>query len=514
MSKIKNTGRKSTLKKILFLYCKLLFLSGMIFGLCSSGISAQGIQDIYSSLDSDTVISMDFKDASLKDILKIFSIQSGINFICSQEIKDRTVTLYLDKVSVREAMDNLFKANNLGYEFDEQAKIMLVKKAEAGVGTITKVFALEYARVSCSSIESEKSNFLAGEDEEEGGGEGEETGITSAIKALLSGSGKLSEEPRTNSLIITDLPNRFPIIEKTIKLLDVPVPQIMLEVEILDVKKSVVDKMGFTFGDSGVFGNNPLTLILPGSFLHKESSYFIGDLGKKGNQLDSSGVEGSVIFGNTFAGLLDLLRTDTDTRYLARPRILTLENETAEIDILTQEVIGEKIQYDSDGQITGRTAERSETGVSLRISPQVNLDTSEITMFLMPTVSEAATSNISGYRDPEVRGTKCLVRVRDGETVVVGGLIRYDKYETVSKIPILGDIPLIGGLFRHRNKEKDIERELLVFITPHIVKGDISLSVAKKSNVILSSREQDDSSQKSRSLSIESTLDSIDVGEY
>ncbi|MBL7081987.1 MAG: secretin and TonB N-terminal domain-containing protein [Candidatus Omnitrophica bacterium] len=512
MSKFKNTSQKSTPRKTLFLYCKFLSLTLIIFGFCISLISAQGVQEIYSHFDSTPAISMDFKDASLKDILKIFSIQSGVNFICSQDIEDRTVTLYLDNVSVKEALDKLFKANNLAYEFDEQAKIILVKKAGLELETITKVFPLKYASVSCSSIQTEKSDNLGGEDVEEG--EETEGGITLAIRALLSGSGKLTEEPRTNSLIITDLPNRFAIIEKTIKQLDIPVPQVMLEVEILDVKKSIVDKMGFTFGNSGAFGENPLTLILPGAFLHKEAKYFIGDLGKKGNQLDSTGAQGSVIFGNTFAGLLDFLRTRTDTRYLARPRILTLNNETAEIEITTDEVIGEKLEYDQEGFVTGRSAERYETGVTLRITPQINLETSEITMFLMPKVTEAATSNISGYRDPEERGAKCLVRVRDAETVVVGGLIRYDKYEVINKIPILGDIPIIGGLFRHKDKQKDIERELLVFITPHILKGDISLSVAQESNVILSSREQDASSKKTRSLSIESTLDSFDASEY
>ena len=116
---------------------------------------ATDIQEADVSLISTPVISMDFKDANLKDILKAFSIQSGLNFIASQDIEDKTVTLYLDKVSVKEAMDKLFKANKLDYEYYEDSKIILVKEAEPEIKTITKVYKLRYAPVSSSPIQEE-----------------------------------------------------------------------------------------------------------------------------------------------------------------------------------------------------------------------------------------------------------------------------------------------------------------------------------------------------------------------
>jgi len=485
-----------------------LLLCILSLGLCISQAYAQNTAQAYVSLNSNPVISMDLKDASIKDVLKAFSIQSGMNFIASQEIEDRKLTLYLDNVSAREAMDNLFKANNLTYEFDEQAKIILVKKAEALLQTITKVFPLKYASVSTSSIQEEMNNHLTS-DSDSGGGESgrwvteEKAGITSVIKDLLSSVGKLVEDPRTNSLVITDLPSRFPGIEKTIRQLDVPVPQVMLEVEMLDVSKNVVDKLGFEFGE------NPMTLLLPGGLKHLDF-FFVDSAGS------AEGATGALTLGSSYRALLDFLRIQTDTRDLARPRILTLDNETAEISITANAVIGEELQYNEAGVVTGRTAERADTGISLRITPQINMETREVTMFVVPEVIEAAVSSFSSsyssYRDSEERGTKSLIKVYDGETVVIGGLIRKVKNEVVKKLPILGDLPIIGALFRHINKSKNIERELLVFITPHILQDAYaSASLLETRSEILSSREQGSSFTEVRTLNIEAALNNLDA---
>ncbi|MFH1339277.1 MAG: secretin N-terminal domain-containing protein [Candidatus Omnitrophota bacterium] len=479
----------------------------LIFGFSVSGVFAQ---EDYSFLDSDKKISLDFKDAGLKDILKALSIQAGVNFIASQEIEDRTVTLYLDKVSVKEAMDKLFKANKLDYEYDEKAKIILVKKEEPRIETVTRVFPLKYARVSSSPIQIEINKSLR----EGAGGEGAGGGISAVAAKLLSAEGSLIEDPRTNSLIITDLPNRIKIIEQTIKDLDVSVPQVMLEVEILDVSKQLVDKLGFDFGA------NPITLMLPGEFVHEGARLFVGSLTRRENsKIDDSGAQGSVIFGTTYGGLLDLLRQRTDTKYLARPRILTLNNETAEIKIEANELIGLEPEFAGEYNeiVTGFTTERDTTGISLRVTPQINAETGEITMFIYPRVREARPSAIkpeiplpgqTDYQDVEERGTKTLVKVRDGETIIAGGLIHNNSTETLSKVPLLGDIPFLGALFRHKNKEKDTERELLVFITPHIIK-DTGLWPAPSINAILSSREQDVPSQEARLSSIQKALDSF-----
>jgi len=485
----------------------------------------------------EPTISMDFKDADLKDILKLFSIQSGLNFIASEAVEDRKITLYLDKVPLSKTMDRLFQANNLSYELDEEAGIFMVKDwGKPQIETITKVFYLKYATVSSSSLKEELSKQVSVGGGTTGGGTGkwaieDDTGITKAVKKILSEHGSVIEDFRTNSLIVTDIPSRMSTIAKVIASLDVPVPQVMLEVEMLDVSKNTVDKLGISWPQSLARLTVTGTKMVGFPFKGQDASNWVikPEAGVFGGPTSSSGWDFSdtgwiankfgpnilTVLGNTL--VLDFLRTQSDTKYLARPRILTLNNEVAEIKIVTNEAIGIKTTASSVGgaaTTTTEEAERAETGVSLRVTPQINLGTGEITMFIVPTVSEATTGGTftgSGgqsitFKDPEVRSTKSIVRVKDGETVIIGGLIRNESSETDTKVPILGNIPILGSLFRHKDKTKDKERELLVFITPHIIKDtNIELAQAKKVVPFLE-REQNTLSVIDRQAVINSSL--------
>lgn len=501
-------------------------------------------EDIFSDLppyelllpESEITISLDFKDASLKDILKVFSIQSGLNFIASEVVQDRTITLYLDNVPLKAAMDKLFKANNLTYELDKDARIFIVKEwGVPEVETITKIFTLKYASVSTSSLREDLHNYIssgegkgASSGDEGEGGEGEngtaekDAGITGAIKKLLSKHGSLIEEPRINSLIITDIPSRFPAIEETIKGLDIPVPLVMLEVEMLDVSKGTVDKLGLKWGDTSSY---PSILAMTLTGAKRGTKFPFSAWWPQEGMPDRKGtdytVPGTINFGTSYQILLQFIKSQTDTRVLARPRILTLNNETAEIMIVTDEVVGTETTLDTETNVQTTTAIRASdyalfsdemgTGVFLRVTPQINLETGEITMFIYPKVSDTvANTSFSTYRDPTLRSTKSVVRVKDSQTVVIGGLIRYDRSETITKFPFLGDIPWLGGLFRHRSKTKDEERELLVFITPHIIKEDQAqlAKIQKKGTVF--DREQNTESGLTRQNLINRFLSNLE----
>jgi len=442
-------------------------------------------------LDTEATISMDLQEASLKDVLKIFSVQSGLNFIASEAIKDKKLTLYLENVPIKEAMEKLFKANNLAYEFDEGSGIFIVKEGvKPLVELVTKVFFLKYATVSTSSLKEEMSGQLASSTSttSTSGGTTEgkwakekDAGITNIIKKVLSEQGSVIEDFRTNSLVVTDLPSRMPFIAQAIADLDIPIAQVMLEVEMLDVSKNAVDQLGV---------NWPTTVAKLDATKWSSKQWGPTILPVVGTQLT-----------------LDFLRTQTDTKTLARPRLLTLDNEPAEIKITTNEVIGETVTYDTTTKaITARAAERTETGVSLRVTPQINLETGEITMFIYPSVKEAAASAFGGgYRDPEERGTKSLVRVKDGETVIVGGLIRNEYAKVDTRLPILSDIPFLGALFRHKNTSRNKQRELLVFITPHIIK-DKNIVPTKIKKIALISQDP----YLERKVAVNTTLNSFE----
>ena len=116
-------------------------------------------EDLWLS-EIEPEISMDFKDANLKDVLKAFSIQSGLNFIASGAVEDRKITLYLEKVPLEKAMVKLFKANNLAYELDRDSNIFIVKDlGKPRMELITRVFNLQYATVSTSSLVKSRSQI-------------------------------------------------------------------------------------------------------------------------------------------------------------------------------------------------------------------------------------------------------------------------------------------------------------------------------------------------------------------
>lgn len=520
------------MKKFFSMSIFILFLSFYFFPLKLSANQelplSPGIQPQDKIASLDATISMDFKDANLKDILKIFSIQSGMNFIASQSLQDRRMTLYLDKVPIQEAMDKLFKANNLAYVLDKDSSVLIVKDlGEPQVDIITQVFFLKYATVSTSSLKEEMNKQMSsdtssgsssgssgsgGASSGSGGGSGKwgaesDAGITKVIKKLLSENGSVIEDFRTNSLIVTDIPMRIAVVSQVIKTLDVSVPQVMLEVEMLDASKNVVDKLGFEWSS-----NSPFTLLIQ----PHGSSFFLGDLARRKIAQSATNAQGAVTFGGTFAQVLDFLTTQTDTKYLARPRLLTLNNETAEIKITTQESIG--IKTTTYQATVSAEPERMETGVLLRVTPQINLETGEVTMFIFPQVASATAGNslTSGsltytYRDPEIRSTKTMVKVKDGQTVVLGGLIRDEVLSVTQKIPILGDIPIIGWLFKHQggSADKNIKRELLVFITPHIVK-DAPIELAQAKKISLLEREQSPAAKIERESVISGNLDLLE----
>lgn len=541
---------RKTLKKFFLCLCMFILLFFVSY-LRQLNAYTEGVEAA-ALYDPRLTISMDLKDASLKDILKVFSIQSGLNFIASEAVQERAITLYMDKVPLEEAMQKLFKANNLSYELDTDSNVFIVKDwGKLGVETVTRVFYLNYATVSSSPLEKDITDYLAtdteggfssysgsasggGTSSSSSGSSGEgatgaeegDSGITRAIKKLLSAEGQVIEDPRTNSLIVTDTPNRMEVIASVIASLDIAQPQVMLEVEMLDVNKNTVDKLGMNWANAGSFA---MTIISAA----RMTGFPLGQVGHMGVGLekvtnddivggtDTKYNAGEINFPTNLKWVFDFLRTQTDSKILARPRIMTLSNRTAEIQIITDESIGTVQSVTSGGQIGQSTteAERALTGITLRVTPQVNGEAGDVTMFLYPSVRNATTSltfaggTSSGgtalptFKDPAERATKQVVRIKDGDTVILGGLIRRELSQTITKLPVLGDIPFLGNFFKHKNKDKDEERELLVFITPHIVKdAPMKLAQAQGGSPALPEREQAADSAVSRESLINSSL--------
>jgi type II secretory pathway component GspD/PulD (secretin) len=471
----------------------------LIFAVIPLSFSQDNIYGDYLISDTDKIISLNLEGASLVDVLKMISQQVGLNFVSTEAVRERKLTLYMEKVPLKEAMDTIFKANNLTYDYYPEANIFVVKEmGKPSVELKTKVYYLKYARVKSSKIEKEIEDNLGTTRQEERTTTATETeeseSIKETVEKVLSEFGKVSEDPITNSLIVVDVPSQFPVIDELIDKLDTPPPKVMIEVEMLDVSKRLIDKIGFNFAN-GLYGKfTPGSFNTPFPFPRK----WVSPGTIKWTSTPTRELTLGTLDLSSFTTVLQFLTTDTSTKILARPKILTLSNQTSEVNLTIDEVIG-LTTTTTEGGTTQESVERGETGTKLRVTPQVNPDTKEITLFLQFFNREAKDSGFtqSGLGNSEIpnieeRGTKSVVRLKNGETLMIGGLIRNKTEETITKIPLLGDMPFLGRLFRYKNKDNE-ERELLVFLTPQIIEDGAPF--AKANNIF--HREQADYLRKS-----------------
>ncbi|NLX18292.1 MAG: type II secretion system protein GspD [Desulfobulbus sp.] len=446
-------------------------------------------------------ISMDLEGASLVDVLKVLSQQTGLSFVSAQSVTDRRLTLYLEKVPLKEAMDTIFKANDLVYEFYPESNIFIIKEAVVPeVMMETRVYKLKHALVPggrlATVIEDMSGSSGSGGSSSSGQNTEEEGNILEAIRDVLSEYGSVNEDPRTNSLVVRDVAASFPSIERVIALLDVPLPKVLIEVEVLDVSKDLADRLGLNISD-GLVASLGVLAGGENAVAARTTTFPFKLLGNRSGTIpDSTVTPGQILVGG-FTATLEMLRSDASTRFLARPKILTLSGQTAEINLVSNEAVNASSSLDSDSNSLTIEVERQDVGTKLRVTPQVDLDGGEVVMIVEPEVSSAVNDvdldNLArGYglviKKVQRRESKSVVRIKDYETLMVGGLLTKKAVESNTRVPFFGSIPLLGKAFRHSAVTEE-DRELLVFITPKIVREDGAL-VAATENISFVSREQ------------------------
>jgi len=418
------------------------------------------------SPSKNNLISMDFQDANLKTVLKVFSQQSGLNFIASQNVQERTVTVYFENVKVEEALSYIMNANNLVYEQEPGTSIFIVKETgKPKVETITKIYELKYAQMNTPTANTT------------------DAGVELIIKGVLSENGKIIADKRSNSLIITDVPSQFPIIENLLSKIDVRTPQVMIRAEILETSTALIESLGINWsGEFGTYAGPVTNTIWPMN----------NSLGRNNSSGQGISSPGSFSMASTSAAITALL-SSSDTKVLARPQILTMNNETAEININSNDAI-QRVDTITDTTTGPRTtsefqraAENERPGITLIVTPTIS-KSDFVTMVIQPKLISKSLSDLSTTSnklfDLSFRTAKTTVMVKDGETVVIGGLIKSQHDRSLKKVPFLGDVPVLGTAFRYKAKDNS-DRELIIFITPNIIK-DIPYAIGN-----VSEREQE-----------------------
>jgi len=458
-----------------------------------------------------STVSIDVTEAYLEDVLKLLSKQSGLSFVASEDVANKKVTLYLDKVPTDAALRTILEANHLVLKKQDARSNLYIITASGSpkTHTITKVFRLKYARVVPSAGEISSTFGLTGSLITQtlgsatggtgggtpslggtsgggasssfgggvsgvgggssiggiGGGLGTSigtstgnTGLMAIIRSLLTEHGSVVADPRTNSIIVTDVPERFPVIEETVSKLDVKPAQIYLEAEVLEVNLETLRRLGIEFGDStGTIGH--YTLPIRSSFFPYAKSLLRGSTG--------TFTRGTVSFSDANI-VFKLLATEQDVKFLARPRMVTLSNEVAEIRIVSEPVTGLTSTSQTQTGTVTQTVERTTVGTILRVTPMVN-DDRYITMVIEPEVSKVSqSSSFSSFLDPSRRLARTTVMVPNGGTAMVAGLISSENTKLARRVPGIGDVPLVGIAFKRTSTQRT-NTEILIFITPHLI---------------------------------------------
>ncbi len=263
----------------------------------------------------------------------------------------------------------------------------------------------------------------------------------------------------TNSLIINASPQDYEEIEKVIKKLDIIRPQVLVEALIADVSLEKLLHLGVEWGGEKKEGK---TKIIGGS------KFKVNFAKPEATIASLSGLLIGYLKGGNISGLLQMYRKDTGFNVLSTPNILTMDNEEAKI------IVGKNVPFVTSSRVTEqntvvRSYEYKDVGIILTITPHINkegmvkLKVHQIVTSLTPEslLSEAPVTN--------KREAETTVTVKDNSTLVIGGLIRNDKTEVIHKVPLLGDIPLLGLFFRRKETTSE-KRNLVIFITPHIIR--------------------------------------------
>ena len=490
-------------------------------------VKLSGETDLYKETEVssplDRTVSIRVSNVPISAFLNSITTQAKINFIMSEEFANKKVTASLTRVSVREALDTLLRVHGLAYQrIGKSDSYVVTKRSNDAPDTITKIYTLSYISLQGIGSASSELNSIMPQDVSTGGGSSSSGSadmsagggmggmgaggaggtdsysggaeITAIVKSMLSPVGRIAIDPRTNKLIITDVAEVFPQVENILAELDIKPPQILIEAQIVEVSKTSGLSLGFEYGGDGgtmVAMTGPKRKVdyeyIKGQgvkgwnyiFPTKEQLNSNGGMGGDSGSSSSSSSSSSSDQGEDEGGLLDFsafnivlksLLTRGEAKYLGKPKVVTLNNKTATITTSTDATVGQTMSQSGSGSGEGMTttsAERKRVGLTLQVTPQVNRE-GYVTLYVQPSYSDVVSSGFDYSKDTTTRAASTLVRVKNGQTVVIGGLLTSRETDQTRKVPLLGDIPILGWLFTSKTKSKSTT-DLVIFITPTIL---------------------------------------------
>ncbi len=485
---------------------------------------AQAIKPIMMTEPKDSLedrmarkITLDVRDMNIVDVIKFLAQKGEFNVIISPSVEGRS-TVLLHDVDIKDALDIVIMSNKLAYHIDDDiVQIMGAGEYESMYGkqfndkTQVSIIHLQYAKPSyvlaaLDNIRSNRGKIIIDED----------TGSVVlvdtpqsiiAMKKMIAqieqpldtmvfdlkyakadviaeklrtridakAVGTITADERSNEILVRVFPGRRDEVQKVISSLDVPTKEVLIEARVLQVEFNPTFDVGMDITAPIVSGGkHPFSLqsVALGENAGLDASAPSGSSASLASTFGRIGVGN--MNGGAFTAAIRALKQVSDTKILSTPQILVTNNEEAKIHI------GDTVPYivattngTGENAITSDDVRFVDVGIKLSVIPTIN-DDGMITMKLTPEISEVVKSVTSaeGSTIPEVDKTEVetSVMVKDGQTIVLAGLRNQNKVHTKHGVPGLMDIPFIGGAFS-RTSDAITNQEIIILITPHIVKG-------------------------------------------
>jgi general secretion pathway protein D len=378
-------------------------------------------------------VTLELRDANIKVVFEALSRATGINFILDKDIKpDTKATIFIKKARIEDAIEMVLSSNGL------KKKVMSENSAYIYPSTPAKV--KDYQDLVIRSFYLTNSSAKQ---------------VSALIKTMLK-TKDIFVDDRLNMLMIRDTPEAIRIAEKLIAANDLADPEVMLEIEVLEINRNRLQELGIVYP-------NKISVLSPLASTTNTGALTLETL----RQLRSGD------FGVSPNPALNFKKTTGDINLLSNPKIRVKNNEKAKI------LVGDKVPIITTTSTANvgisESVQYIDVGLTLDVEPRITIDdfvNIKVGLEVSSLGDRTVTSNGAQVYTIGTRNTKTVLRLKDGETQILAGLISDDERKTASKVPALGDIPLLGRLFSSQEDKKN-KTEIVLAITPRII-GNIN----------------------------------------
>ncbi len=414
-------------------------------------------------------LTLNFQAVEVRALLQVIADFTGLNIIASDTVGGN-LTLRLKDVPWDQALDIILQSKGLSKRKNGNVVLIapsdeLATKEKLELEAKQQIIELEPLRTESFVISYAKASDI-------------QTLLSGGTQKILSKRGSATTDARTNTLFVQDVPSRLEEVRRLISQLDVPVRQVLIEARIVIADDKYGRELGARFGTGSGFTSSGRNVGI-GANLGTTRGIANGGIpsGDLNVNLPVAGAAGSLAMtilnlgnGNIVNLELSALESENRGKVVSSPRIMTADKKKA---IITQ---GTEIPYLTQAASGGSTISFKQAILSLDVTPQITPD-DKIIMDLeikKDAVGAILTGGTGGVPSIDTRTLKTQILVDNGDTAVLGGIYEQVSRTDTTKVPLLGDIPFIGNLFKTTKKQED-KTELLIFITPRIIKDQLTI---------------------------------------